>query len=97
MNSVTLNAERGRTLRLTRTDEQDAEHGTGFDARLTITDGAVEGNVYEYQAPNRQHRQGGSVAPPAILDYWHHICVVGSDTGYPLHSPLAHQAANALN
>lgn len=49
MNSLTLDAERGRSLRLTRTHALDSEHGSGFDARLTIPEGAAETNVYEHR------------------------------------------------
>jgi hypothetical protein len=49
MNSVTLNAERGRSLQLTQAQDVDSEHGSGFNARLTIPEGAVETNVYEYR------------------------------------------------
>lgn len=49
MNSVTLDAEQGRNLRLTRTHAPDSEYVSGFEARLTIPEGAIETNVYEHR------------------------------------------------
>lgn len=49
MNSVTLGAERGRNLRLTRTQARDSAHGSSFGARLSIPEGAVETDVYEHR------------------------------------------------